>query len=94
MSEEFVSRNEFNGLKQEVQELKIEVAEYNGLLHQIERKIDVISEKLGESDEITLLKLKPIEDRILKIENNISWLWKLCGSVIITGIISSIIKFK
>ena len=94
MSEEFVSRNEFNTLKSEVQELKEEVSEYNGLLHQIERKIDVISEKLGASDEITVLKLQPLEKRITKLEDNQGWLWKLCASIIITGIIGAIITFK
>ena len=94
MSEEFVSRDEFNTLKSEVQELKEEVSEYNGLLHQIERKIDVISEKLEASDEITVLKLKPLKKRITKLEDNQGWLWKLCASIIITGIIGAVVTFK
>ena len=94
MAEDYVSRNEFNSLKEEVQELKEEVGEYNGLLHQIERKIDVISEKLGASDEITVLKLQPLEKRVTKLEENQGWLWKLCASIIITGIIGAVISFK
>ena len=90
MSEDFVSRNEFNGLKQEVQELKEEFSEYNGLLHQIERKIDVIAEKLNTADEITILKLQPLEKRVTKLEENHSWLSKTVAATII-GIVIKLI---
>lgn len=76
MSEDFVSRDEFNNLKGEVQELKEEFREYNGLLHQIEKKIDVIAEKLNTADEITVLKLQPLEKRVTKLEDNQGWLSK------------------
>lgn len=46
MPENFVSREEFNGLKQEVQGLKIEMNENKGLLQQINKKIDVILDSL------------------------------------------------
>lgn len=94
MSEEFVSRNEFNGLKQEVQELKIEVNEYKGILTQIDKKIDVIGEKIANGEKIDELKIQPIEKRLQKLEDNQGWLWKLCASIIITGIIGAIITFK
>lgn len=94
MSEEFVSRNEFNGLKQEVQELKIEVNEYKGILTQIDKKIDVIGEKINNGEKIDELKIQPIEKRLQKLEDNQGWLWKLCASIIITGVIGAIVTFK
>ncbi len=94
MSEDFVSRNEFNGLKQEVQELKIEVNEYKAILTQIDKKIDVIGEKIANGEKIDELKIHPIEKRLQKLEDNQSWLWKLCASIIITGIIGAIVTFK
>lgn len=94
MSEEFVSRNEFNNLKQEVQELKIEVNEYKGILTQIDKKIDVIGEKIANGEKIDELKIQPIEKRLQKLEDNQGWLWKLCASIIITGIIGAVITFK
>lgn len=94
MSEEYVSRNEFNGLKQEVQELKIEVNEYKGILTQIDKKIDVIGEKIANGEKIDELKIQPIEKRLQKLEDNQGWLWKLCASIIITGIIGAVITFK
>ncbi len=94
MSEEFVSRNEFNSLKAEVQELKEEVTEYRGLLQQIDKKIDVIGEKIANGEKIDELKIQPIEKRIQKLEDNFGWLWKLCASIIITGIIGAVVTFK
>ena len=94
MSEEYVSRNEFNGLKQEVQELKIEVNEYKSILTQIDKKIDVIGEKIANGEKIDELKIQPIEKRIQKLEDNQGWLWKLCASIIITGIIGAVVTFK
>lgn len=94
MSEEFVSKDEFNSLKSEVQELKEEVTEYRGLLQQIDKKIDVIGEKINNGEKIDELKIRPIEKRLQKLEDNQGWLWKLCASIIITGIIGAIITFK
>ena len=94
MSEEYISRNEFNGLKQEVQELKEEVSEYKTLLMKIDKKIDVIGEKIANGEKIDELKLQPLEKRVTKLEDNQGWLWKLCASIIITGIIGAIITFK
>lgn len=94
MSEEYISRNEFNGLKQEVQELKEEVSEYKSILTQIDKKIDVIGEKIANGEKIDELKIQPIEKRLQKLEDNQGWLWKLCASIIITGIIGAIITFK
>lgn len=94
MSEEFVSRNEFNNLRQEVQELKEEVSEYKTLLIKIDKKCDVITEKIANGEKIDELKIQPIEKRIQKLEDNFGWLWKLCASIIITGIIGAVVTFK
>lgn len=94
MSEEYVSRNEFNSLKAEVQEIKIEVNEYKSILTQIDKKIDVIGEKIANGEKIDELKIQPIEKRIQKLEDNQGWLWKLCASIIITGIIGAVVTFK
>ena len=94
MSEEFVTRNEFNQLKSEVNEIKQEVAESSKILVSIERKLDIIDQKISSTEEINILKLSPIENRVTKLENGISWLWKLCAGAIITGVISAIITFK
>lgn len=76
MSEDFVSRDEFNGLKQEVQELKEEFNESKNILTMIDKKIDVITEKIASGEKMDELKLQPIEKRVQKLEENHSWLSK------------------
>lgn len=101
MSEEFVSRNEFNTLKNEVQELKEEVTEYKGLLQQIDKKIDVITERLENTTKVSDLqnenietritsKLEPMQKEIDEIKDNRKWLWRAMGSVLI-GIVIKLI---
>lgn len=64
MAEEFVSRNEFNNLKAEVQEIKIEMNENKDILQAISRKCDVITERLENTTKISDLQNENIETRI------------------------------
>ena len=101
MSEDFVSRNEFNNLKQEVQEIKIEMNENKDILQAISRKCDVITERLENTTKISDLqnenietritsKLEPMQKEIDEIKDNRKWLWRTIGAVII-GIVIKII---
>ena len=94
MAEEFVRREEFDVLKRDVEKIRQEMSENSKTLANIDKKLDVITERLVNSDKIDELKISPLESRITKLENGISWLWKLCATIIITGIISAIITFK
>lgn len=76
MTEEFVSREEFNTLKKEVQDIKKEMAENQKILQAIDKKIDVIAEKMVSGEKIDELKLQPLEKRVEKLEENHSWLSK------------------
>ena len=67
MSEEFVSRNEFNNLKNEVQEIKIEMNENKDILQAISRKHDERIEKLED----TYSTLQKMDYRIGKLETTI-----------------------
>lgn len=73
MAEEFVNRSEFNSLKEEVQELKAEMSENKTLLTTIDKKIDVITERISNGDKIDELKLKPITKRLDAVEDNQKW---------------------
>lgn len=86
MTEDFVCRNEFNNLKEEVQNLKEEIGEYKQLLTQIDKKCDVITEKIASSEMISTLKISPLEQRVVKIEDSQVWLRR----VIIGGILAII----
>ena len=101
MSEDFVSRDEFNGLKQEVQELKLEFNESKNILIMIDKKIDVITERLENTTKVSDLqnknietritsKLEPMQKEIDEIKDSRKWLWRTIGAVII-GIVIKII---
>lgn len=83
MGEEFVKREEFNNLKNDVERIKEEMSENAKTLHSIETKIDVITERLVSSDKIDELKITPLEKRLTKLEDNQSWLWRAFGTALI-----------
>lgn len=83
MSEEFVNKIEFNILKEEVNKIKKETEESSKLLLEIDKKIDIINEKIITADKIDDLKFNPMEKRLKKLEDDQSWLWKtVIGTII------------
>lgn len=95
MSEEFVSKAEFNLLKEEVNDIKKEMAESQKLLLAIDKKIDLINEKIVTSDKIDKLKFNPLEKRVEILEDNQKWLRRaLIGEVltIIAGAVVYVIQ--
>lgn len=80
---EFVSRNEFNSLKQEVQELKTEMDENKKILVVIDKKIDVITEKIANGEKIDELTLKPLNKRVSDLEESYKWLQRTVGATLI-----------
>ena len=95
MTEDFVNRTEFNLLKEEVKAIKEEMAESSRLLQAIDKKIDVINEKIISSDKIDNLKIAPLEKRVTDLEESQKWLRRtLIGEVltIIAGAIVFVIK--
>ena len=88
MTEEFVNRVEFDSLKEDVNKLKRENEQSSKLLLEIDKKIDIINEKIITADKIDELKFSPIEKRIRTLEENQSWLWK----TVIASVIGLAIK--
>ena len=83
MTEDYVSREEFENLKEKVILLEKELSESKKLLQNIDKKIDIISEKIITADKIDDLKFAPMEKRIKKLEDDQSWLWKTVAATII-----------
>lgn len=88
--ENYVNRVEFDALKDEVREIKEEMSVNSRLLQTIDKKIDVINEKIITSDKIDDLKYAPIEKRVKKLEDGSEWLKRTLGATII-GIVIKII---
>ena len=84
MNEDYVGRSEFNLLKEKVDKLEKTMESSEKLLQTIDKKVDIISEKILSSDQKEELKLQPLSQRLTKVEDNQSWLWKAVIGVIIT----------
>lgn len=91
MTEEYVSKTEFEALKQEVNEIKQEMAESSKLLQAIDKKIDVINEKIITSDKIDDLKITPLQKRVEILEESQKWLRRTIIGSIITIIVGAIV---
>lgn len=87
MAEEYINRAEFDALKDEVDNIKKEMAESTKMLQAIDKKIDIINEKIITADKIDDLKFSPMEKRVKKLEDDQSWLWKtIIATMISLGI--------
>ena len=90
MAEEFVSKKEFEALEKKVNKIEEELESSSKLLNVIDKKVDGILIKLEDSNKIDDLTLRPINDRISKVEGNQTWLWRTIGGTII-GIVVKIV---
>ena len=94
MDKKEVSREEFEALKEKVNNLEKTTDLQTGLLQEIDKKIDVINEKVSNSAEIGDLKIKPIEEKVNNIQDSNKWLWRTIGGAIIAILIDGIITIK
>lgn len=94
MAKEIVSREEFEALKEKVKTIEKITDLQTGLLQEIDKKLDVINEKVSNSAEIEDLKIQPISDRVEKIEDSNKWLWRTIVGAIIVILINGVITIK
>lgn len=90
MTNETVSRKEFEKLEKKVNDLEETMLKNSDLLNQIDKKVDGILIKLEDSNTINNLTLKPLSERVTKIEDNQTWQWRTIGATIIGIIIKMI----
>lgn len=64
MSSEYVSREEFENLKKEVEEIKSELSKSTELLQKIDKKIDVIFERFENSNKLNEMQSKNVDTTI------------------------------
>ncbi len=94
MDKKEVSREEFEALKEKVNNLEKTTDLQTGLLQEIDKKIDVINEKVSSSAEIGDLKIKPIEDRVDKLEDSNKWVWRAVASALIGVVVTGFFAIK
>lgn len=83
MAGEFVSREEFDSLKKEVAEIKEEFDKSTDLLNKIDKKTDIIFEKLDNFSRVSNMQIEPLKKDIVKntedikeIKSNNQWMWR------------------
>lgn len=106
MTEEFVSKNEFEDFKRETREdiraINNELKDDKALLHKIDKNVDSIIAKLEASndaektektltEQIVDLKLKPIEQKVNELKSSKTWATRLLIGELI-AIIGLVIK--
>lgn len=91
MDKDYVDRNEFNQLKEEVNDIKKELAKSSQILNTIDKKIDVIDTKIVTADKIDDLKLTPLEKRVETLEESKKWLWRTFGATVISAVIAALV---
>ena len=89
--EDYVKRSEFDNLKNQVERLEGEMDESSKLLQAIDKKIDVISEKIVTADKIDTLKLTPLERRVDTIEDGQKWMRRTILSELVGIVIAAVI---
>lgn len=92
MEKEYITRSEFIALKEEVAELKDNMNEIQKLFQAIDKKIDVIAEKINSGESVTDLKIKPLEKRIFDVEDSIKWITRIIIGLIVTAVCTIIFK--
>lgn len=94
MAGEFVSREEFDSLKKEVAEIKEEFDKSTDLLNKIDKKTDIIFEKLDNFSRVSNMQIEPLKkdidkntEDIKEIKASNQWVWRTLASTIIAMII-------
>ena len=87
-----ITKKALENLKEEVKEVKTDMIEDRKLLQSIDKKIDIINNKVTTSETVEDLKLKPLEKRVNKLEETQEWLRKTVITAIL-GLILEVVIF-
>lgn len=94
---EFVGREEFENLKTEVAEIKEDLSKSSELLKNIDKRTDIILEKLDNFDKVSTMQIEPLKKDISKntedikeIKSNNQWLWRTSLGIILSIVIKII----
>lgn len=87
MSESYVGKEEFNILVKRVDKMELQNEKNEELLQEVDKKVDIILEKIVNADKQEQLKLAPMEEKINEVKDNQKWLWRSVGGTAIGLII-------
>lgn len=75
----FVGKEEFNILVKRVDKMEAQNEQNEKLLREVDKKVDIILEKIVNADKQEALKLEPMEEKINEVKDNQKWLWRSVG---------------
>jgi len=81
--ENYVGKEEFNNLVERVNRMEEQSRENEKLLREVDKKVDVILEKLTNAGATEDLKLAPITKRVEDLEDGKKWMWRSIGATAI-----------
>lgn len=87
MSENYVGKEEFNILVKRVDKMEEQNEKNEKLLQEVDKKVDIILEKIVNADKQEQLKLAPMEEKLNEVKDNQKWLWRSVGGTAIGLII-------
>ncbi len=76
MAESYVGKEEFNILVKRVDKMEDQNEKNEKLLQEVDKKVDVILEKITNVSKTEDLKLAPIIKRVDELEESKKWLWR------------------
>jgi predicted nucleic acid-binding Zn-ribbon protein len=91
--DDYVKRSEFDNLKNQVERLEKEMDESSKLLQAIDKKIDVIGEKIITSEKIDSLTIAPLSKRVDALEDSQKWLRRSIAGAVIGIIIEAVLFY-
>lgn len=86
-----VGREEFELLKDEVKKIKQDMEQNSRILQSIDKKVDIINEKIVNGEEIDQLKLLAVEKRVGILEESQKWLRRTAMASAISIIAGAIV---
>lgn len=90
MADEYVTKSEFDSLKEDVKEIKKDRIEDQKLWQAMDKKLDIINEKISNSEKVENLRIEQVEETVKKMQGNQEWLWRTIGATVL-GIVIKII---
>lgn len=90
MAEGYVGKEEFNNLVKRVDKMEEKTEKIQDLMIKVDKKTDVILEKVANSNNFEDLKLQPVVKRIEDLEDNQRYVRRQLFSTIVTVIITLI----
>ena len=88
---DYVGKEEFNNLVKRVDKIEDKTEKIQDLMIKVDKKTDIILEKVKNSNNSEDLKLSPIITRIEALEDQQKWLWRTVVGAVILAVLGLVL---